>query len=74
LPGIDAFEELLDNALEFCLILLCGGPVTQFVDTLLDLDGHSMRLIAHHEMRNSRIREYGIYCIWRFRGMYRANC
>ena len=46
LPGVDAFEKLLDNALEFCVILLSGRQVAQFVDTLLDLDGHSMRLMS----------------------------
>ena len=46
LPGFDAFEELLDNALESCVILLSGGQVAQFVDTVLDLDGHSIRLMG----------------------------
>ena len=41
LPGVDAFEQLLDHALEFCVILLSGGQVAQFFDPLLDLDGYS---------------------------------
>jgi hypothetical protein len=52
----------------FALLLPgAGDQVAEFGDTLVDFDGHSMRLI---EMRNSRIIEYGIYCIGRFCGMY----
>ena len=77
LPSVDAFEELLDNVLQFCVILLSGGQVAQFVDTLLDFDRHSMRLmsmLSDAEQQDQRVQDLLYWAVSRnaFKALQRS--
>jgi hypothetical protein len=67
LPSVDTFEKLLNKALEFCLIVLSRGQVAEFVDRLLDFDGHPMRLMRCETAGSSST---GFTVLGGFCGMY----